>query len=186
MTYAFHTAESAPAAAKAILEGAKKKLGFIPNLYAGMANSPPTLEAYMALTGCFDKTSLSPTEKQVVYLVTSVENGCEFCVGAHSIIAKKMVNVPAEIVDALRAGREPQDPKLAALAAFTLAVVRERGWVAESPAFDRFLEAGYSSTQALEVVLGVTQKILSNYANHLLGTPLNPEFQSEAWVKTGV
>lgn len=183
MTYAFHSADSAPTAAKSILEGTKSKLGFIPNLYAGMANSPPTLEAYMALTGYFDKTSLSPTEKQVVYLVTSVENGCEFCVAAHSIIAKKMVNVPTEIVDALRAGRAPLDTKLAALAEFTLAVVRERGWVAESASFDRFISAGYSSTQALEVVLGVTQKILSNYANHLLGTPLNPEFQSEAWTK---
>ena len=117
--------------------------------------------------------------------MTSVENGCEFCVAAHSIIAKKMVNVPTEIVDALRAGRAPLDTKLAALAEFTLAVVRERGWVAESASFDRFLSAGYSSTQALEVVLGVTQKILSNYANHLLKTPLNPQFQSEAWTKNG-
>lgn len=185
MTYTFHSVDSAPASVKPILEDAINKLGFVPNLYAGMANSPATLEAYLALSGFFEKTSLSPTEKQIVYLVTSVENGCDFCVAVHSVIAKKMVNVPAEIVDALRAGRLPQDSKLAALAEFTAAVVRERGGVAESPVFERFLAAGYTSTQALEVVLGVTQKILSNYANHLLKTPLNPQFQSEAWTKNG-
>ena len=186
MTYTFHSVDSAPASVKPILEGAKNKLGFVPNLYAGMANSPATLEAYLALSGFFEKTSLSPTEKQIVYLATSVENGCEFCVAAHSVIAKKMMNVPAEIVDALRACRLPTDPKLAALAEFTLAVVRERGWVAESPAFDRFLAVGYTRVQALEVVLGVSQKILSNYANHLLETPVNPELQSEAWCKNTV
>ena len=183
MHYTFHTVETAPPSAKPILEGTKRKLGFVPNLYAGMANSPVTLEAYIALSGFFDKTSLSPTERQVVYLATSVENGCEFCVAAHSVIAKKMVGVPPAFVDALRDYGLPQDSKLAALAAFSIAVVRERGWVAASPALVDFLEAGYTREQALEVVLGVTQKILSNYANHLLGTPVNPELQSEAWTR---
>ena len=37
-------------------------------VYVGMANSPSTLEAYLALSGFFEKTSLTSTEKQVVYL----------------------------------------------------------------------------------------------------------------------
>lgn len=74
-----------------------------------------------------------------------------------------------------------QNTKLAALIALTRAIVQERGWVTEHPALQRFLAAGFSKEQALEVVLGVTQKTLSNYANHLLGTPLNPAFESERW-----
>lgn len=179
--YPFHSPESAPEAAAPILEKARASLGFVPNLYAGLANTPAALEAYIALSGFFDKTSLSAIERQVVLLATSVDNGCEFCVAAHSMIAKKMVGVPEPVVAALREGREPDDTKLAALTALTRAIVQERGWVADHPALQRFLAAGFSKEQALEVVLGVTQKTLSNYANHLLGTPLNPAFESERW-----
>lgn len=179
--YHFHTPDSAPEPARQVLTDAQHKLGFVPNLYAGLANAPAALEAYLAVSACFDKCSLTPTERQVVVLATSVANGCEFCVAAHSMIAKNMVGVSAEVVATLREHKAPEDPKLAALTAFTRAVVEERGWVADHPAFVRFLEAGYSPAQALEVVLGVTQKTLSNYANHLLATPLNPEFESERW-----
>jgi uncharacterized peroxidase-related enzyme len=179
--YPFHSAESAPEAAAPILEKAKASLGFVPNLYAGLANAPAALEAYIALSGFFNKTSLTPIERQVVLLATSVENGCEFCVAAHSMIAKKMVGVPEAVVAALRQGRDPEDAKLAALTALTRAIVQERGWVADHPALQRFLAAGYGQEQALEVVLGVTQMTLSNYANHLLDTPLNPAFESERW-----
>lgn len=179
--YLFHTPESAPEAARNILAGAQQQLGFIPNLYAGLANAPAVLEAYIAISGYFDNTSLTPMERQVVLLVTSVANGCEFCVAAHSTIAKKMIGVPEVIVNALRSGQLPGDAKLAALSVFTRAVVQERGRVTEHPAFNHFLEAGYSREQALEVILGVTQKTLSNYANHLLNTPLNPAFESEHW-----
>lgn len=76
---------------------------------------------------------------------------------------------------------EPQDPKLAALAEFTRAVVNERGWIREHPAYRAFLDAGYKPEQALEVILGVAQKTLSNYANHLLQTPLDAAFEGERW-----
>ncbi|MGD9582164.1 MAG: carboxymuconolactone decarboxylase family protein [Lysobacterales bacterium] len=181
--YTFHTPESAPEAARPILEKARQQLGFVPNLYAGMANAPAVLEAYMALTGFFEKTSLSANEKQVVWLAVSVANGCEFCVAAHSMIAKKMFGVPADTVDALRSASDPANARLAALATFTRAVVSERGWVAGHPALSAFLAAGYTPQQALEVILGVTHKTLSNYANHLLETPINPQFESERWSK---
>lgn len=180
-SYRLLTPETAPEAARPMLAGAQKTLGFVPNLYAGLANAPQALLAYGALSEHFDKTSLTPAERQVLMLVVSAENDCEFCMAAHSMIAKKMASVPEHIVSSLRNRKEPDDRKLAALAGFTLAVVRERGQVADSPALARFLAAGYTPEQALEVVLGVTQKILSNYANHLLKTPLNSQFESERW-----
>ncbi|MBA2660646.1 MAG: hypothetical protein H0U72_14240 [Nitrosospira sp.] len=57
--YVFHTPETAPEAARSILAGAQQKLRFVPNLYAGLANAPAVLEAYIALSGYFDKTSLT-------------------------------------------------------------------------------------------------------------------------------
>lgn len=177
-----HTVESAPEGARQVLEGAQKSLGFVPNLYARLAESPAALNAYLDLGKRFESSSLSPTEQQVVSLSASVVNGCEFCVAAHSVIAKNMVGVDASIVDAVRDGRAIADAKLEALATFTRAVVNERGWVA-GPATDAFIAAGYSPQQALDVVLGVTMKTLSNYANHLTETPVNEQFASEAWAR---
>lgn len=68
----------------------------------------------------------------------------------------------------MRAEESPGDEKLTSLDEFTGAVVSDRGEVRDHPAYRRFLHAGYSSEQALEVILGVAQKTLSNYSNHLL------------------
>ena len=181
--FTLHTPESAPDAAKSILAEAKQGLGFVPNLYAGLANVPPALQAYKSLAGYFDQTTLTPTERQVVMLVVSEFHACEFCVAAHSMIAKTFAGVPGSVVNDLRDGRAPADLKLAALFNFTRAILEYRGWVADKPEFAAFLSAGYTPEQGLEVILGVTQKTLSNYANHLLRTPLNSQLESERWTK---
>jgi uncharacterized peroxidase-related enzyme len=178
--FTLHTPDSAPEAARALLQGAQKQMGFVPNLYANLANAPAALEAYFGLSAQFDKTSFNPIERQVVLLSVSVENGCEFCVAAHSMIARKMANAPDDVVDALRNHTTLPDPRLQALAVFARTVVKERGWVTGAP-LDAFLKAGFTHQQGLEVVLGVTMKTLSNYANHLTETQTNEQFSGEAW-----
>jgi len=182
-TFTTHTIESAPEEAKATLQGAQDTLGFVPNLYANMAESPAVLAAYMSLAGHFESSSLTATEQQVVALTASVINNCEFCVAAHSVISKSMMNIDADIVDAVRQQKPIADQKLEALATFTKAVVNERGWVSDA-ATATFLAAGYSKAHALEVVLGVTMKTLSNYTNHVAKTAVNEQFAPEAWKKS--
>lgn len=48
-TFKLHTVDSAPAASASILDGTQKALGFIPNLYAHLAESPAALQAYKQL-----------------------------------------------------------------------------------------------------------------------------------------
>ncbi|MGR8978711.1 MAG: carboxymuconolactone decarboxylase family protein [Gammaproteobacteria bacterium] len=175
-----HSIPTAPAAARPLLEGSLKKYGFVPNLHGGLAESPAALQAYIEVTALFDKTSLSPTERQVVLLAVSAENHCAYCMAAHTMIAKHRVKAEPAIVDALREGQPLPDRKLEALAAFTRAVVKQRGLVG-GEALDNFITAGYSRAQVLEVVLGVTMKTLSNYTNHIIDTPLDTAFQAEAW-----
>lgn len=179
--FPFHTAESAPAAAQPVLADANARFGFVPNLYAGLAEAPPVLHAYLGLAQQFAATSLSPIEREVVSLAASAEHRCTFCVAAHSMLATSMAGMPEPVLTALREGREPEDPRLRALAAFTRAMVEDRGWVAGSPAHQRFIAAGFTPAQGLEVLLGVTQKVLSNYANHLMGTELNEAFAGFRW-----
>ncbi|MBU0621193.1 MAG: carboxymuconolactone decarboxylase family protein [Gammaproteobacteria bacterium] len=179
--FKLHNLATAPVEATPILHAAEKGLGFIPNLYAHLAEAPVALEAYKDLGALLEKSTLSPTEQQVVLIAVSVKNNCAYCVAAHSFLARNMVKVPDNILAALRSGQPLPDVKLNALATFTKAVVRERGWVSGSQELNDFFSAGYTQRNALEVVLGVTMKTLSNYANHLTDTPLDVAFASEAW-----
>ncbi len=180
-TFKLHTLDSAPAGALPILEAANKGLGFIPNLYAHLAEAPNALGAYKQLGALLEQSTLTAEEQQVVLISVSIENRCEYCVAAHSFLARNLVKVDGQRVDALRAGSGLQDRKLDALAAFARAVVRERGRVAGGKELNDFYSAGYTKQNVLEVLLGVSMKTLSNYTNHLADTPLDAAFANEAW-----
>ncbi|MDP1665254.1 MAG: carboxymuconolactone decarboxylase family protein [Methylobacter sp.] len=175
-----YSIQNAPLAAQPLLDGAQQKFGFLPNLLGGLAESPAVLQAYLNLGVILDKTSLTPVEQQVVLLAASVENHCIYCVAVHSMLAKHKAKADAAIVDALREQQPLPDKKLDALATFTRAVVEQRGKVT-GIALDNFIAAGYSRSQVLEVVLGVTMKTLSNYANHIIHAPLDSQFKAEEW-----
>lgn len=177
--FTLHDTTTAPAEARERLEKVQQAMGFIPNLFANMAEAPASLEAYQTLDGIFAKSTLSPVEREVVLLATSVENRCHFCVAAHSGRARQ-AGMDEAVLDALRAGGKLPDERLDALATFTRTVVRERGWAGDT-VVQAFVDAGFTHGQALEVVLGVSLKTLSNYTNHIAGTPLNAELSSLAW-----
>lgn len=174
---------TAPDPAREVLAQVRKKFGFVPNMLGNMANAPSLLKAYLAVSTLFDETSLTPIERQVVLLAASAKNNCTYCVAAHSAIAG-MQNVPKEVVASLRNRQPIADAKLEALRRFVEEVVETRGWPSEATR-KRFFEAGYSEAQALEVLLGIGQKTLSNYMNHFAGTPLDEQFAPAAWAAAG-
>lgn len=177
----FQSLETADPNAKAVLEKAKAQLGFIPNMYAGMANASGLLDTYLDGYARFRKDSgFTPAEQEVVFLTISRANGCDYCVAAHSLIADQMSKVPLPVTDAIRDGRPIPDPKLAALSTFTDTMLRTRGLPANADV-EAFLAVGYSERQVLEIILAIAVKTLSNYANHLLHTPLDAMFASRVW-----
>jgi uncharacterized peroxidase-related enzyme len=162
---------------------AKARVGVIPNMYGGMANSPGLLETYLDGYARFRQDSgFTPSEQEVVLLTISRNNGCEYCMAAHSAIADKASAVPQTITDAIRDGRDIPDIKLAALSAFVDKMVSTRGMPAPDDVA-AFLAAGYSERQILEVVLAIAVKTLSNYSNHLFHTPLDARFSDREWKK---
>jgi uncharacterized peroxidase-related enzyme len=175
-----HTKESAPAASRPVLERIGKAFGFVPNLYAVYAESPAALQGALAISEAFSKTSLSPAEQQLVALAVSEANDCEFCMAAHSTLAKHAARVAPAIVAAVRSREPLADAKLDALVTFTRKIVEERGFVADADVA-AFLGAGYTKAQILEVLLGVGMKTFNNYADHIAHTPLNAEYKAEAW-----
>lgn len=179
MKIQIQTTTSAPDAARPLLEGTQKSLGFLPNLYATFANAPAVLEGYFGLSTAFGKTSFSATEQQIIAIAASVDNECNYCVAAHTTIGQ-MKRVDPAVLSALRADEPLKDAKLEALRLFAKGIVNQRGWVREEEQ-EAFFAAGYSPAQALEVVLGVAMKTLSNYTNHLAETPLDATFAKNAW-----
>lgn len=105
-------------------------IGYIPNLIGLLANSPVALETYQTVSGINHRSSLNPTEREVVQITAAVANGCGFCVAGHTAISIKQVKMPDVILQALRQGTPIEtDAKLDALARFTLAVIHEKGKV---------------------------------------------------------
>ena len=177
------TVNNADPGAKALLEKAKAKLGFVPNMYAGMANSPGLLETYMDGYDRFRQNSgFTPAEQEVVFLTISRDNACDYCVAAHSMIADRMSKVPPPVTDAIRNGQPIPDSKLAALSAFTDVLFTTRGLPSKADV-QAFLSAGYEERHVLEIVLAIAVKTLSNYSNHLFHTPLDEMFTNREWKK---
>jgi alkylhydroperoxidase family enzyme len=179
--FKIHSIESAPAESTAILEGAKKQMGVVPSLFGVMAESPSTLKAYTQLHELFASSSFDAEELTVVWQTINVEHECHYCVPAHTGIAHSMKVDPA-LTEALRNGEPMPTEKLQALHDFTLSMVRNRGNVSEQE-MQAFFAAGYAQQQVLEVILGLSQKVLSNYVNHVAKTPVDPMFEQFAWTK---
>jgi uncharacterized peroxidase-related enzyme len=178
-TFPVHTVETAPSASAPFIEGARKAFGLVPNLIGVFANSPAVVEGYLALAAAFQKSSLSPLEREVVLIAASVENACHYCVAAHTTVTQGQ-KLDQNVIAQVRAGAPIADAKLEALRAFTTKLVRERGWASDADV-QLFIAAGYTKAAVLEVVLGIGLKTISNYTNHIAETPLDAAFQANAY-----
>lgn len=176
--FPIHSAQSAPAAAQSALAAVEGRYGFVPNLIGALAEAPAALDGYLQLAGILEASSLSAQERQILALAASHANGCDYCLAAHTPAAHA-ANVPAQAIAAASSGSRIDDPKLEAFRTFVDTIVRKRGW-ADQDDLAGFLDAGYSRKQALEVVTGIAWKTLSNYANHLIGTPIDKPFRDAA------
>lgn len=178
--FTYHSPETAPEKSKTILENDQKTYGMIPNLSRVQAEAPVTLEAYKWLYGKFTtETSFTPLEQQIVMMTSNYENNCHYCVPAHTWIMKSG-NMPEDVIESLREGTPIQDKKLQALRIFTKELWDNRGHVGEDKLI-KFLDAGYTKQQALEILTGMACKLLSNFTNGLTGTDIDPAFQSFEW-----
>lgn len=163
---------------KTILDTALKQVGFLPNMYLGMANAPAVLSTYLHGYSLFrTESGFTAPEQEVVFLAVSEVNGCNYCTAAHSMIADKKSGVPADVLKAIR-GRSPiPDARLAALYLFTIEMVRTHGRPPQS-AIESFFAAGFSQHQFLYIILAISVKTLSNFSNHAFATPLDSRFEA--------
>ncbi|MEL7083888.1 MAG: carboxymuconolactone decarboxylase family protein [Cyanobacteria bacterium P01_A01_bin.3] len=176
-----HTIDSAPEASRSTLKAAKKKLGFVPNLMATMAESPVLVESYLTMMRLFDKSRLSETERQIILMTNNRLNGCTYCMAAHTAVSKQS-GVNDGVIEALRSGTPINEPKLESLRTFAIVIHETHGRPTEEQ-LKAFLAAGYTKETILEVIVGTSLKVLSNYTTPIVKPTLDEAFSTMAWSK---
>ena len=177
-----HSIDGAPAESRPALQAIQKGLGFVPNLFATLAESPTTLEGYLALDGVLARGSFTAKERQLILTAVSSANGCTYCTAAHSTLAGSL-RAAADAIAAARGEGMATDARVDALVHFTHVVVRDRGRIA-SAELEAFLGAGFTPAQALEVVAHVGLKTISNYIDGFAKVPLDEAFEPHRWHRT--
>jgi len=181
--FPLHTLETAPPESKPLLASVEARFGFLPNVYAHIAEAPVVLEALLQLSAIFARTSLTERHRHVLLLASSVENRCTFCVAAHTRGAQA-AGIDADVITSIRDGLVPGAAEDAAMVTFVRALIGSRGFVSDDD-LNVFFQQGFTPRHALEVVLGVTVKILTNYCNHVTDTELNPQLAPYVWKDPG-
>ena len=153
-------ATAQPEAAEA-LAMAQAAFGSVPNLTRVMANSPATLRGYLELAGALDDGLLAPGVRERIALLVAEQNGCAYCLSAHSYVAERLLRLPADEIAAAREG-ESADPRTRTLLQLASAINSGRGHVADA-VVEAARDAGVSDGEIAEVIGHVAANAFSNY-----------------------
>lgn len=168
-TFAVPTRDEVSPQNQALFDKMKSGLGMVPNLYAFFTNSPTALGDYMTLQS--RKSSLRAKEREVINLVVSQVNECEYCLAAHTVLGK-MNGFTDEQVLEIRSGEAEFDVKLNALARFVSEVAVRRGKPSEE-SVAALLDAGYTNESIVDIVIVIGDKIITNYLHGITQVPID-------------
>ncbi|MEM9325633.1 MAG: carboxymuconolactone decarboxylase family protein [Bacteroidota bacterium] len=154
---------------KAIFENLQKGLGFVPNLYATYAYSDTALGDYLALQN--RKSTLKAKEREIINLVVSQVNECEYCLAAHTALGKMNGFTDEQILE-IRTGEASFDSKFDALARFVKDIVVNRS-KPSAEAADAFFAAGYTKANLIDTIIVIGYKIISNFVHGTTQVPVD-------------
>lgn len=160
---------AAPKAA-ASLEKVRGALGFVPNMMAGLAHSPAALDGYLTLSATLGGGSISRRQGEQIALAVAEQNGCEYCLAAHTAIGGKLGLTAEQITQARQA--TATDDRDAAVLRLARAIVETRGRVGDEE-LAAARAAGLTDGQIAEVVAHVALNVLTNYFNNVAQTPVD-------------
>jgi uncharacterized peroxidase-related enzyme len=163
--------DAAPTASHPLLEGVKKQLGIVPNMFRLIANSPAALKGYVGLTDALNRGTLPAATRERIALAVAEINGCSYCLSAHTYLGKNLAKLDDAEISANRHGAS-NDPKADAAVRFAVELVRERGHVGED-GVRAVKAAGYDDAQVIEIVLHVALNTWTNFINVVGATDID-------------
>lgn len=163
------TREQVSSANQAHFDQLRKGLGMVPNLYATLAHSENALGSYLALQNA--KNSLSSKAREVVNLVVSQINSCEYCLAAHTTIGGMVGFTPEQILE-IRRGGASWDAKLDAMARLVGSITKDRGHVDQNRV-KAFFDAGWTKENLVDAIVLIGDKTVTNYLHGATKVPVD-------------
>ncbi|MFC1807578.1 carboxymuconolactone decarboxylase family protein [Candidatus Omnitrophota bacterium] len=162
--------QEATGKAKELLGAVEKSMGMAPNILKTMANSPSALEAFLNISGALSSGVLSAKIREQIALLTATINKCDYCLAAHTFIAKNQ-GISEAAIDEGKNGAS-SDSKTDAILKFVRAVVQKKAVVDDSE-IAALRDAGVSDEEIVEIIANVVQSIFTNYFNHIVKTDID-------------
>jgi uncharacterized peroxidase-related enzyme len=163
--------DASPAATHASLKAVEKQIGFVPNLFRVVANSPAALTGYLGLSAAAGRGGLDGATLERIALAVAEINGCGYCLSAHTALGLGVAGLDDAEITANRHGAS-NDPKADAAVRFAAGVVRQRGHVTDDQVA-AVRAAGFDDAQVLEIVLAVALNTFTNYVNEVAKTEID-------------
>lgn len=142
-----------------LLNAIHGQLGMVPNFLKVFANSPVALRAFLGLHGIANDGSLDALTRERIALALAQQNGCEYCVSAHTAIGRK-TGLSAEEVTAARAGTS-EDAQAAVAVKFARSLMEKTGEIGALELAE-VRSAGYSDSDIVEIITHVGMNFLTN------------------------
>ena len=163
------TRDEVSSANQAIFDKLKGSLGIVPNLYATLAHSEHALGNYLAFQNA--KSSISGKAREVVNLVVSQVNGCDYCLAAHTVVGKMSGFTDDQVLE-IRGGKASFDPKLDALARLVKDTTINRGHTSQA-LVEAFFAAGWTKANLVDAIVVIGDKTVSNYLHSTTRVPVD-------------
>jgi uncharacterized peroxidase-related enzyme len=156
--------DDVPEASKPMLDAVQKQLGVVPNMYRLIAQSPAALRGFTTNNSALTKT-LDVKTRERIALAVAQQNGCDYCLSAHSYLGLNLAKISPEEVTLNRKGASGE-------LGFAVKVVRERGHITEAD-IKAVRDAGFSDGQIVEILAVTAENIFTNLLNVVAETDID-------------
>ncbi len=163
---------------KALVLDVQVKAGFVPNVFLALAHRPDEFRAFMAYHDALMEREggLSPADREMIVVVTSNDNGCQYCVVAHGAILRVRAKNPT-IADQVAVNYRKADitPRQKAMLDFAMKVSNDARSIADAD-FETLRHHGFSDEDIWDIA-GITAFFgLSNRMANFMSMRPNDEF----------
>jgi len=165
--------------ARDVLTAISRKAGFVPRIFGLYAASSVALNALASLNTAFSASSFTSREREIISIATSVENQCVYCVAGHSAFANRL-GFSSDDLRAMREGSQLSDARENVLYGFTGTIAAQRADIPDG-ALEAFFAAGFTKAHVFELLVGMAEKTMTNFASKISRLEIDDEFSEFVW-----
>jgi len=167
---------------KATILAVQEKAGFIPNVFLTLAHRPDEFRAFMAYhEALIEKESgLTQADKEMIIVVTSNDNSCQYCVIAHGAILRIRAKNPL-IADQVAVNYRKADitPRQKAMLGFAIKTSNDSKSISDAD-FEDLRSHGFEDEDIWDIAAITAFFGLSNRMANFMSMRPNNEFFSMA------